>query len=145
MPSSKILVAVDGSPASLRALDIAIDMLAQKPGASLGLLHVWNLHAIELLGAAEALDTNWLREADKRAADEALKDAVAKCQGASVDFEALVRSGHVAETITLVAREGGYDQIVMGTRGLGGVEGLLLGSVATQVVHLAEVPITLTK
>jgi nucleotide-binding universal stress UspA family protein len=33
----------------------------------------------------------------------------------------------------------------MGTRGLGGIQGLLLGSVATQVIHLAEVPITLIK
>ena len=36
-------------------------------------------------------------------------------------------------------------QIVMGTRGLGGIQGLLLGSVAMQVIHLAEVPITLIK
>ena len=145
MPSSKILVAVDGSPASLRAVDLAVDMLAQKPGASLDLLHVWNRHAIELLGAAEALDTDWLREADQRAGGVALKDAVAKCESAGVDFKTLVRSGHVAETITQVVRDGGHGQIVMGTRGLGGVEGLLLGSVATQVIHLAEVPITLTK
>ena len=33
----------------------------------------------------------------------------------------------------------------MGTRGLGGIQGLLLGSVATQVIHLAKVPITLIK
>jgi nucleotide-binding universal stress UspA family protein len=35
--------------------------------------------------------------------------------------------------------------IVMGTRGLGGVRGLLLGSVATQLLHLTDVPVTLVK
>ena len=50
-----------------------------------------------------------------------------------------------AKTIAEVAREEVVNQIVMGTRGLGGIQGLLLGSVATQVIHLAEVPVTLIK
>jgi nucleotide-binding universal stress UspA family protein len=37
------------------------------------------------------------------------------------------------------------DQIVMRTRGLGGIKGLLLGSVANQVVHLAKMPVSLVK
>jgi nucleotide-binding universal stress UspA family protein len=57
----------------------------------------------------------------------------------------MARAGQVAKTIADVAREEGVGQIVMGTRGLGGVQGLLLGSVATQVIHLAEVPVTLIK
>jgi nucleotide-binding universal stress UspA family protein len=44
-----------------------------------------------------------------------------------------------------VAREKSIDHIVMGARGLGSIQGLLLGSVATKVIHLAEVPITLIK
>ena len=51
----------------------------------------------------------------------------------------------VAETIDRVARETGADQIVMGARGLGRFRGLMLGSVTTQVVHLANVPVTLVK
>ena len=43
------------------------------------------------------------------------------------------------------ARDEGIKHIVMGTRGLGSIQGLLLGSVAMKVVHLAEVPITLLK
>jgi nucleotide-binding universal stress UspA family protein len=44
-----------------------------------------------------------------------------------------------------VAKEHGCAQIVMGTRGLGTVSGMLLGSVATKVIHLADVPVVLLK
>jgi nucleotide-binding universal stress UspA family protein len=53
--------------------------------------------------------------------------------------------GGIAETIDRVAREEQVTHIIMGTRGLGGVRGLLLGSVTTQLLHLAEVPVTLVK
>ena len=91
------------------------------------------------------MDTDWLREAGSRASAKALKDAIGKCEHAGVASETLVRTGQIAEAIGQVAREEDVKHIVMGTRGLGGIQGLLLGSVATQVIHLAEVPITLIK
>jgi nucleotide-binding universal stress UspA family protein len=94
-----------------------------------------------------------------------VKDAIAKCESASVPFVTLIKPAHppeamaqmervehivmaareTAEAIAQVAREEDVELIVMGTRGLSARDGLLLGSVATQVVHLAEVPITLIK
>ena len=74
-----------------------------------------------------------------------MKGALSKCKGANIAFKPMARSGQVARTIADVAREEDVGQIVMGTRGLGGVQGLLLGSVATQVIHLVEVPVTLIK
>jgi nucleotide-binding universal stress UspA family protein len=142
---SKILIPVDGSSASLRAVDFAIEMVAQDPSTSLVLLHVQNTRAIELAGASEAMDTEWLREAGSLASAKALKDAIGKCEHAGVASEALVRTGQIAEAVGQVAREENVKHIVMGTRGLGGIQGLLLGSVAMQVIHLAEVPITLIK
>jgi nucleotide-binding universal stress UspA family protein len=53
--------------------------------------------------------------------------------------------GAVAATIDRVAREEHVTQIVMGTRGLGGVRGLLLSSVTTQLLHLVDMPVTLVK
>ena len=145
MSPSKILIPVDGSPASLRAVDFAIEMVTQNPSTSLVLLHVQNIPAIELAGASEAMDTNWLHEAGSQASAKALKDAIGKSEDASIAFKTLVRAGQTAKAIAQVAREEDVKHIVMGTRGLGGVQGLLLGSVATQVIHLAEVPITLIK
>ncbi len=131
-----ILVPVDGSPASLRALDYAI---AHYPEASFVLLTVQNVEI-----ASELMYTDW-QELLEQAAVKALKEATEKSEAASVRFETFVRMGAIAETIAQVAREKSIDHIVMGARGLGSIQGLLLGSVATKVIHLAEVPITLIK
>ncbi len=56
-----------------------------------------------------------------------------------------VRIGAAAEVIAAYAAEQGRDAIVMGTRGMGAVAGLAMGSVAQKVVHLASVPVTLVK
>ena len=98
-----------------------------------------------MAGASEAMDTEWLREAGSLASAKALKDAIGKCEHAGVASEALVRTGQIAEAVGQVAREETLQRIGMGTRGLRGIQGLLLGSVAMQVIHLAEVPITLIK
>ena len=56
-----------------------------------------------------------------------------------------VRVGTAASEIADCAAEQGCDAIVMGSRGLGAVGGLVLGSVAHKVAHLAPVPVTLVK
>jgi len=143
MSAPKILVPVDGSPASLRAIDFAIEMVSQSPGHFAGAAPRGKYSSIELAGGEKA--TEWLQEAASHASTKALKDAIGKCEGASVTFKTLTRTGQTAQTIALVAHKEDVKHIVMGTRGLGSIKGLLLGSVATQVVHLAEVPITLIK
>ncbi len=141
----KIPTPVDGSPASLRAVDLALEMLAQTPGGSLVLLNVQNVGSVDPLGVAAMAPPDWFRDVASRASEQALSNAISKCERANIAFKPLVRAGQVAKTIADVAREEHAGQIVMGTRGLGGIQGLLLGSVATQVIHLAEVPITLIK
>ena len=145
MTSSKILVPVDGSPASLRALDLAVQRLVRgSEGDLLVLLHVQNLGSVDPAGVSAAIP-DFLSNAASQASAQALNDAVRKCEEAHIAFKTIARAGQVAVTIAEVAREETVGQIVMGTRGLGGFQGLLLGSVATQVIHLAEVPITLIK
>jgi nucleotide-binding universal stress UspA family protein len=150
MVPSKALIPVDGSPASLRAVDFAIEMATQNPGSSLVLLNVQNISAMALAGAVIANDwqetaaSDW-QETASQASGEALNEAIGKLEAAGAVFKTLVRSGEPAETIAQVAREEDIQHIVMGTRGLGRIQGLLLGSVAMKVIHLAQVPITLIK
>jgi len=145
MPPSNILIPVDGSPASLRAVDFAIKRHARNGTMALVLLYVQPIGSIDPAGLSEVMPPDWIHEAVSQESAQALKDAIDRCEGASVTFKALTRSGQPAETIAQVAREEDVEQIVIGTRGLGGVKGLLLGSVANQVIQLAEVPVTLVK
>jgi nucleotide-binding universal stress UspA family protein len=87
----------------------------------------------------------WIEEESERSSEQALKAAIEACQAAGVSYTARSETGMPAATIDRIAREEKVDHIVMGTRGMGGIRGLALGSIATQVLHIAEVPVTLVK
>jgi nucleotide-binding universal stress UspA family protein len=141
----KILVPVDGSPASIRAVKLAVDQVKALPEASLVLVNVQNFSGLALPEGAEIMPSAWIQQQEQRAADEALKDAVTTCREAGISYVTRTERGGVAATIDRVAREAHVQHIFMGTRGLGGVRGLLLGSVATQLLHLVDLPVTLVK
>ena len=139
----KFLVAVDGSPASLRAVKVAIEFTTVRQQASIILLNVQNL---AMLGpGTEIMTAAWIEEQEECAGEEALKEPVAACQAAGVRFTVRSERGSPAATIDQIAREENVDHIIMGTRGLGSIRGLLVGSVATKVLHLVDVPVTLVK
>ena len=139
----KILVPVDGSPASIRAVKLAVDQVRALPEASLVLVNVQNFSGLSL--TEQIMPSAWIQREEQRAADEALKDAVTTCREAGISYVTRTERGGVAPTIDRVARDGHVQHIFMGTRGLGGVRGLLLGSVATQLLHLVDVPVTFVK
>ena len=139
----KILVPVDGSPASIRAVKLAVDQVKALPEASLVLVNVQNFSGLSL--PEQIMPSAWIQREEQRAADEALKDAVTTCREAGISYVTRTERGGVAPTIDRVARDEHVQHIFMGTRGLGGVRGLLLGSVATQLLHLVDVPVTLVK
>lgn len=59
-----------------------------------------------------------------------------------IPFEVHVRQGAAVETLVTMAEELGCDHIIMGSRGLGGIAGIALGSVTQKILHLANVPVT---
>ena len=138
----KILVPVDGSSEAERAVRYAA-RLSAKNGKALQLLNVQapiaSSHVRRFL-AKKAVDDYQIAEGE-RALEPARK--LATELGASYHSEIAV--GHIAQTIAERARELGCDAIVMGSRGLGSVGNLVMGSVATEVVHLSELPVTLVK
>ena len=138
-----MLVPVDGSPASVRAVKLAVDQVKALPEASLVLVNVQNFSGLSL--PEQIMPSAWIQREEQRAADEALKDAVTTCREAGISYVTRTERGGVAPTIDRVARDEHVQHIFMGTRGLGGVRGLLLGSVATQLLHLVDVPVTLVK
>ena len=75
----------------------------------------------------------------------ALQVAKRLLERAGVDYHEHVLIGDPAETIARFARRGRFDKIIMGTHGRTGMSRLLMGSVATKVLHLSAVPVTLVK
>ena len=79
MSSSKILVPLDGSPASLRALDFAVEQLVRNKEDSIVLLHVQNL-GFDRSCRILAVIPDLLNDAAGQASARALNDAVQKCE-----------------------------------------------------------------
>jgi nucleotide-binding universal stress UspA family protein len=82
---------------------------------------------------------------DIDAMERATRSAVALLHAARLPHRAYARIGAPADAILKFAKQRRCDQIVMGTRGLGAVAGLVLGSVAMKVIQLADIPVTLVK
>ena len=77
--------------------------------------------------------------------EAALKAARKVLDKAGVTHHWSISVGEPAEAIVQYASENGCDQILMGTRGMGSLSGLVMGSVATRVIELSPVPVLLVK
>ncbi len=139
---NRILVAVDGSKPSLRALDLAAEM-AQKFDALLVMIYV--IRDMQLPEAVSQMaEIEMVRETRltilQKVGEKILSeaDARARANGATnVRWE--IRPGDPAGAILAYAADNAVDLIAMGSRGLGEVESMLLGSVSRKVSNLAKV------
>jgi nucleotide-binding universal stress UspA family protein len=136
----KILVAYDGSPHSERALAIAID-LAKCTQGSLTLLSAYDKVPGDL---GEPNFQEVLNRTVVTARDMTLKVLTeVREEGLTADMNVL--EGPAPDAILRVAETEGYDLIVMGSRGLGHFQGLLLGSVSDRVMHHAKIPVLVVR
>ena len=141
-----ILVPVDGSENSQRALDYA-GYLAELCHASVGILHVVNLaskvSAIGQVGTGSYVPDsilNGIQEAGQFVVDEALKQLPHK-----VSSSGFLELGSPNSTIVAFCIENNYDLIVMGSRGLGAIKQLVLGSISSYVLYHAPCPVMVVK
>jgi len=136
----KILVAVDHSEISARVLDAARGL------ASLSHGEVWVLHLREreMMGKTGLMTSS--ESSDE--ATEAVATAVEALTQAGIKAHGVVRDtgfGYAAREIVGDAREHAADVIIMGTRGRGDLAGLVLGSTAHKVIHLADRPVLVVR
>ncbi|WAA09600.1 universal stress protein [Fervidibacillus albus] len=135
-----ILVPVDQSNHSYRALDFAIQ-LARKGNDTIAILNVQpNLHtpSTERFLLKEEVDT-YLKEMGMKV----LNHAKAYIEGSSVEVKVFIRIGSPKIEIIKLANELNAYLIVMGSRGLGPLKGTVLGSVSYGVLHDAPCPVTI--
>jgi nucleotide-binding universal stress UspA family protein len=140
----RILLPLDGSANSDRALDFALRLReVMSDAAELHLLNVQlpvSLGHIKLfIGHEEIVD---YQRSEGLAALQPVRE---KLDRLAIPYRHHIVVGPTAETVVRFATEHRYNMIVMGTRGAGTLSQLLLGSTATRVVQLAEVPVTLVK
>lgn len=140
----KILLPVDGSECSLRAVDHLITHVGWfRDVPEIHLLHV---HAPIPIGRVQAhigketLHAYYLEEGQ-----EHLVEAQKKLDAAGRFHTTHMHVGQPAEVIARLADELGCDLIVMGAHGMGALAGLVMGSVATRILHLAPCPVLLVK
>jgi nucleotide-binding universal stress UspA family protein len=140
----KLLVAVDGSANALRAVQYAIELAKESGSAS---LHLVTAHEEPRVYGEIAVyvTIEKMAELQRQAAEGALEEAERLIRQAAVPYTREILVGPVAAVIAKRADELGCDSIVMGTRGMTALGNLLMGSVATRIVHFAQVPVTLVK
>ena len=142
----KILVPVDGSQTSWKALDTARS-LAEKYDGRLLVITVMIPYGsgsfLQMSLDQTLIDQN--NAAMKKAGCATLDMAKDKLGSYAGDVEYLEETGNPAELILDACKEKGCDTIVIGSRGLSGVEEFLLGSVSSKVSQYAKVPVVVVK
>lgn len=140
----KLLVSIDASECAGRALDYALG-LAKDNGPME--LHVVNAHDEPILYGEIVVYTDLakLKAAQEAHSQSILGPALAKARNAGIKATSEILVGDVPRMVADSAKRNGCDAIVLGTRGMGALGNLVLGSVATKIVHATDLPVILVK
>ncbi len=132
-----ILVPTDGSGFANKAVEMACD-LADKYGARILFLHVITGEKVPALAHFAEIEHIKESEVPRAIADRLLDTAESTARKAGLtDIERMVRDGDPAKEVLDVAKGDDVDLIVMGSRGLGALKELMIGSVSHKVSQLA--------
>ncbi|QLH09516.1 universal stress protein [Candidatus Nitrosotenuis sp. DW1] len=135
---NKILVPIDGSRQSFKALDSAI-RLAQDSGAELTLFHA--IPHIDAGGPrTKTLDNQIVTQGN-----DILKKATMYARKKKIQVKTKTARGSPAFATIKFAKSGNFDHIVMSTTGAGSAEGEMLGSVSNYILHKSKIPVYLVK
>jgi nucleotide-binding universal stress UspA family protein len=138
-----ILVAVDGSKQSNKALEKAVKLTERETAAKLTALHVLNfapLVAGDLIFTPQDAIRNLLQEKAEKLVEET-RGKISHLPYAEVSLV----QGYPAKAILEVAERTNCDLIVLGSRGLGPIREFVLGSVSHNVVQNAKIPVLVVK
>ena len=135
-----VLVPTDFSPQSEAAWGLAL-RLARAVGAEIVLLHVFVEAPLYSESTFAADRVREVYASGRKWVEEQLARWAANARPGGLTVKTLLRPGVAHDEIVAAARAEGADLIVIGTHGYGGVDRLLLGSVADRVIRLASCPV----
>ena len=137
----RVLMPIDGSENSLRTVRFVIRKAPlYKEPLEIHLLNVQHPFPGTISGVHEQAERYHHDEGTK-----ALADARKALDAAGLKYVYHISVGEAGEVIAHFVKDKNIEQVMMGTRGAGAVANMLLGSVATKVLHLVEVPVLLVK
>jgi len=140
---SRILVALDGSPYSKKALDHAIS-LAKTCGSTLTVVHVVH-RRVYVAEAADFIATARLIHDMEEQGERILEEAKGAAQSVGIGVDTIMVHGIPAEEILKKSDVEKCDMIVVGSRGRTAVKAFLLGSVSDKVSHHAKCPVLIVR
>ena len=139
----RVLLAIDGSAHSVRAAEYVFTL--HEIGVPLQ-VHIVNVVVPIPPGFVTSfVSPDMIASYYKDEGTRALHDASAGLKSEGVEFAEHIVAGHAADEIVRLASECRCSRIIMGTRGLRALAGIMLGSVAYRVIQLSPVPVTLVK
>jgi nucleotide-binding universal stress UspA family protein len=141
----KILIAVDGSKPSLDAVECLVehaDWYRENPDVELVTVH---LPVPKLPGMGAAVSKTQVQKYYEEEGEAKLAAAKKKLDAAGIRYQAHTLVGPVAESIVQHAKVKRCDLIYIGTRGMTGAKGALMGSTAMKVLNLSALPVLLAK
>ncbi len=141
----KILLAVDGSKFSLDAVNCLIehsDWYREKPVVELLTVH---LPVPKLPNMSLVVGKNQLRKYYEDEGEAAMAAAKKKLGAAGITYKSTILVGQIADTIVQHAAKTRCDLIYIGTHGRTAAGNMLLGSIATKVLHISSVPVLLVR
>ena len=151
---SKILVPLDGSEHSLKALEEAAQ-IAKKFAGKLTLIHVYSVQPIVMpeptsvgslsIPIITGAEVSTMIEAARKLGNRILEDGEKRIKISKVKVEKMLVEGHAVEEIVRVANEGNFDLVVIGARGVSHMREMLLGSVTDGVMHHVRCPVLVMK
>jgi nucleotide-binding universal stress UspA family protein len=139
-----LLVPIDGSKPAWRALDFAARLAR---GSLEGVVHALYVHPrIDVSGKVQIfVSETHMREMAMKESQPLIDAAKERLAALEVAHSVDILEGDAADVIVRRAMELDCDAIVMGTRGMGRVASFVIGSVATRVLSLTSIPVTLIK
>lgn len=139
---SKILVPVDGSDNSLRALDHAI-LLTKSTGAGVTAMHVIESPPTVYIESQKLLNDIMAKYRTESA--KILDKCKQIAEKSGVKIETVIAEGDAASSITGYAQKEGFDLIIIGSRGLGKFKEMVLGSVSNKVLHHSKASVLIVR
>ena len=141
----KILLPVDGSEASQRAVKHVLGMRGQYREPEALEIHLLNVQPGLPSDVSRFIDGDQIKSYHHDQGVKELEGARSLLDAAGAQYKVHVSVGEPAQTIAGFAEKCGAEQIVMGTHGHGGVKGMLLGSVASKTLAQSPVPVLVVK